>query len=67
MLLNMYFASYDDVGSTQKLQNNISQVGKSLEEVWKPLVKWFKYSQSDIDPHKCHLTLSDSYGKTTDQ
>lgn len=67
MLLNMYFASYNHVDSTQKLQNNISQVGKSLEEVWKPLVKWFKHSQRDINPHKCHLTLSDSYGKTTDQ
>ena len=54
------FTSHADDNAPYNVQRNTSKVVKSLEEISKPLIEWFKDNEIRLNPDKCHLILSDS-------
>ena len=58
MLQHTYFASYADDNTLYTVNENAIEVIRTLEQICKPLLKWFKDNKMKLNPHKCHLILS---------
>ena len=58
MLEHTYFASYADDNTLYTVNENAIEVIRTLEQICKPLLKWFKDNKMKLNPHKCHLILS---------
>ena len=53
-----YFASYADYNTPYTLNENAEEVTRTLEQISKPLLKWFEDNKMKLNPDKCHLILS---------
>ena len=62
MLDHTYFASYADDNAPYTVNENTEEVIRSLEQISKPFLQWFKDNKMKLNPDKCHLVLS---GKET--
>ena len=58
MLDHTYFASYADDSSPYTVNQNAEEVIRTLKEISKPLLKWFRGNKMKLNPDKCHLILS---------
>ena len=58
-----YFSSYAG-NNRYTAQKNTSEAKKSLEEISKPLIEWFKDNKMKVNPDKCHLILNNYEIKT---
>ena len=59
MLDQTNFASYADDNTPYTKKENAEEVIRTLEEVAKPLLKWFKDNKMKLNPYyKCSLLLS---------
>ena len=56
MLDHTYFASYAD--DNTPYTRNVEEVIRTLEQIFKPLLQWFKDNKMKLNPDKCHLILS---------
>ena len=58
MLEHTYFASYADDNTPYTVNENAEEVIRTLEQISKPLLQWFKDNKMKLNPDKCHLILS---------
>ena len=58
MLDHTYFASYADDNTPYTRNKNAEEVIRTLEQIFKPLLQWFKDNKMKLNPDKCHLILS---------
>ena len=58
MLDHTYFASYADDSTPYTRNKNAEEVIRTLEQIFKPLLQWFKDNKMKLNPDKCHLILS---------
>ena len=59
MLAHTYFASYADDKTPYTVNENAKEVIRTLEQISKPLLIWFKDNKMKLNPDKYHLILSD--------
>ena len=52
-----YFASYADDNTPYTVNENTEEVIRALEQISKPLLKWFKDNKMKLNPAKGHLML----------
>ena len=58
MLDQTYFASYADGKTTCTVNEILEEVIRTLEDIAKPRLKWFKDNKLKLNPDKCFLLLS---------
>ena len=58
MLGHTYFASYADDNTPYTVNENAEEVIRTLEQISKPLLQWFKDNKMKLNSDKCHLILS---------
>ena len=58
ILDHTYFASYADDNTPYTVNENTEEVIQALEQISKPLLKWFKDNKMKLNPAKGYLMLS---------
>ena len=58
MLDHNYFASYADDNTPYTVNENAEEVIRTLEQISKPLLQWFKDNKMKLNSDECHLILS---------
>ena len=58
MLDHTYFASYGDDSKPYAVNENAEEVIRTLGQISKPLLQWFKDTKMKLNPDECHLVLS---------
>ena len=57
ILDHTYFASCADDNTPYTVNENAEEVIRTLEQISKPLLQWFKENKMKLNPDKCHLIL----------
>ena len=58
MLDHTYFASYTDDNTPYTVNENAEEVTRTLEQISKTFLQWFKDNKTKLNPDKCHLILN---------
>ena len=59
MLDQTYFVRYANDNAPYTVDENVEEVVQTLEQIAKPLLKWFKGNKMKVNPDNCYLLLSD--------
>ena len=58
ILDHTYVASYANDSTRYTVNENAGEVIRTLEQISRPLLQWFKDNKIKLNPNKCHLILS---------
>ena len=58
ILDHTYVASYANDSTRYTVNEDAGEVIRTLEQISRPLLQWFKDNKIKLNPNKCHLILS---------